>query len=487
MVYVINKEGRPLMPTKQHGYVRILLKKEKARVVRKIPFTIQLLYETMDQVQPVILGVDPGRTNIGVCTITETGKPLFSAEVQTRNKDIPKLMAKRKLFRQAHRKHVRREKRQRRAKKNGTALKDGCLDRHLPSYGKDKTITCKVIRNKQARFSNRKRPDGWLTPTANQLLQTHVNLIRKIARILPISKVVLELNRFAFMRLDDPSVYGTDFQHGPLYGYENSIKAAVWDLQKGKCLLCDNPVEQYHHVRECHRNGSETVKNRVGLCRDCHSLVHTNRSAAEKLAEKAKGERKKYDALGVLNQIIPALIAQLSELCSLSVTAGWETKEFRDRHQIGKDHYLDAYVIACSSLDHILIKTPSECYRVRQFRRHDRQACERGMWDRNYQYNGKTVAKNRHRAFEQKTDSLSEYVKSGGRTDNLTIKHGKRAMKDMDRYYPGCQMPDHGRIKTLLKRAGGYYHFDDNTRISVRKAKIILNNAGLVFVSKTSA
>ena len=98
MVYVINKEGRPLMPTEQHGYVRILLKKGKARVVRKIPFTIQLLYETMDQVQPVILGVDPGRTNIGVCTITETGKPLFSAEVQTRNKDIPKLMAKRKLL-----------------------------------------------------------------------------------------------------------------------------------------------------------------------------------------------------------------------------------------------------------------------------------------------------------------------------------------------------------------------------------------------------
>lgn len=215
MVYVINKEGRPLMPTEQHDYVRILLKKGKAHVVRKIPFTIQLLYETMDQVQPVILGMDPGRTNIGICAITETGKPLFSAEVQTRNKDIPKLMAKRKLFRQTHRKHVRREKRQRRAKKNGTVLKDGYLDRHLPSYRSDRTVTCKVIRNKQARFSNRKRPDGWLTPTANQLLQTHVNLVRKITRILPISKVVLELNRFAFMRLDDPSVYGTDFQHGP--------------------------------------------------------------------------------------------------------------------------------------------------------------------------------------------------------------------------------------------------------------------------------
>lgn len=45
-VYVLNKDGKPLMPTTRGGHVRHLLKEQKARVVRTNPFTIQLLYET---------------------------------------------------------------------------------------------------------------------------------------------------------------------------------------------------------------------------------------------------------------------------------------------------------------------------------------------------------------------------------------------------------------------------------------------------------
>lgn len=65
-VYVLNKDGKPLMPTTRCGHVRYLLKEKKARVVKTKPFTIQLLYETNDVVQPLYLGIDPGRTNIGV-------------------------------------------------------------------------------------------------------------------------------------------------------------------------------------------------------------------------------------------------------------------------------------------------------------------------------------------------------------------------------------------------------------------------------------
>lgn len=68
-VYVLNKDGKPLMPTTRGGHVRHLLKEQKARVVRAKPFTIQLLYETNDVVQPLYLGIDPGRTNIGVAVV----------------------------------------------------------------------------------------------------------------------------------------------------------------------------------------------------------------------------------------------------------------------------------------------------------------------------------------------------------------------------------------------------------------------------------
>ena len=98
-VYVLSKDGKPLMPTTRGGRVRYLLKNKLARVVERKPFTIQLLYETDNITQPLIMGIDPGRTNIGVSVITENGNCVFSAEVETRNKDIPKLMESRKAHR----------------------------------------------------------------------------------------------------------------------------------------------------------------------------------------------------------------------------------------------------------------------------------------------------------------------------------------------------------------------------------------------------
>ena len=44
MVYVLDKDGNPLMPTRRYGKVRHLLKDGKAVVVRRDPFTIRLTY-----------------------------------------------------------------------------------------------------------------------------------------------------------------------------------------------------------------------------------------------------------------------------------------------------------------------------------------------------------------------------------------------------------------------------------------------------------
>ena len=233
-VYVLNKDGKPLMPTTRCGHVRRLLKEQKAQVVTSKPFTIQLLYETDDVVQPLYLGIDPGRTNIGVAVVKIDGTAVFTAHLETRNKEIPKLMQGRKKARRARRTNGRRCRRQRRAKANGTiskkcvkqttaqngsaskrAKKIGVIKRHLP--GCEKEVLCIGIKNKEAKFSNRARPEGWLTPTANQLLQTHINLVKKIQKFLPISDVVLEINKFAFMRLDNPNVQKWQYQQGPLY------------------------------------------------------------------------------------------------------------------------------------------------------------------------------------------------------------------------------------------------------------------------------
>lgn len=79
------------------------LKSKKARVVRTKPFTIQLLYETDDVVQPLYLGIDPGRTNIGVAVVKADSTAVFTAHLETRNEEIPKLMQGRKKARRARR------------------------------------------------------------------------------------------------------------------------------------------------------------------------------------------------------------------------------------------------------------------------------------------------------------------------------------------------------------------------------------------------
>lgn len=482
-VYVIDKTERPLMPTSRCGHVRILLKQKKAKVVNRNPFTIQLLYDTPGITQNLILGIDPGRTNIGLCIVTDDNKPVFSAEVITRNKDVSKLMSARKYYRQKHRQNKRRKKRQRRAKANNTVLKSSSIQRHLPSYSDDKFIECKLIRNKEARFSNRKHPDGWLTPTANQLLQTHVNVVKKLMRFIPINHISIELNKFAFIRLDDPSVHGKQFQNGPLKGYDNDVKAAVYGMQKGKCLLCGEEIEAYHHVVQRHKNGSETVRNRVGLCDHCHKAVHTDEAVRQNLQTKTSGLFKQYGALGVLNQIIPALIEQLNELLLVNITSGWKTKLFREEYGLKKRHHIDAYCIACSENESNNISTPEMCYIIKQFRRHNRQCCKREMINRKYWLDEKIVATNRHKAYEQKPDSLKEYVNHGYRTDQLTVKPHPPIMNDMTRLFPGTLLAYGKEPKVVTKRAEGRYYFTDNTYVPIKKAIKLLNNTGLVFVS----
>lgn len=55
MVYVQNRLGQPLMPTKDHRKVRLLLDSGAAVVVKRTPFTIRLTTKVKTYVQPIIL------------------------------------------------------------------------------------------------------------------------------------------------------------------------------------------------------------------------------------------------------------------------------------------------------------------------------------------------------------------------------------------------------------------------------------------------
>ena len=63
MVYVLNIEWKPLMPCKE-AKERKLLNQNKAKIVKREPFTIQLLFECENQTQNITLGVDAGSKHI---------------------------------------------------------------------------------------------------------------------------------------------------------------------------------------------------------------------------------------------------------------------------------------------------------------------------------------------------------------------------------------------------------------------------------------
>lgn len=100
MVYVLNKNDNPLMPCSNRK-ARLLLKQNKAIVVRRTPFTIKLKYGSSGYKQTINLGVDAGSKTIGISATTKD-KVLYEGEVTLRN-DIVDLLSTRREFRKSRR------------------------------------------------------------------------------------------------------------------------------------------------------------------------------------------------------------------------------------------------------------------------------------------------------------------------------------------------------------------------------------------------
>lgn len=123
MVYVLNINGHSLMPTERFSKVRRMLRDGKAKVIKRCPFTIQLLYQTTNNVQPVNLGVDAGSKHIGLSATTKN-KVLYEADVELRN-DIVTLLATRAELRRTRRNRKTRYRKPRFNNRIATKKKDG--------------------------------------------------------------------------------------------------------------------------------------------------------------------------------------------------------------------------------------------------------------------------------------------------------------------------------------------------------------------------
>lgn len=246
IIYILNKKGKPLMPTTRCRHVRILLDNKKAIVVSSNPFTIRLKYDTPNGVQNVFAGIDSGRENIGSGASNEGGDCLYLGELKTSNKSIKMKMTERAGFRRERRRHDRQNK-QRKARKDHTEIQNGdddvcrtiisCKSVQISYPTAEESVTHKIIRGKEGKFANRHRDEGWITPSARQLIQMHMNDLKSMCRILPISHVTLERVAFDFQKLENENIKAWEYGKGKLYGY-NSPEEYIRDVQDGKCLVC---------------------------------------------------------------------------------------------------------------------------------------------------------------------------------------------------------------------------------------------------------
>lgn len=334
MVYVLNIDGRPLMPTNRHGKVRRLLKSGQAKVINRCPFTIQLLYESTNHTQPISLGVDAGSKTIGLSATTET-KVLFEAKVTLRN-DIVDLLSTRREQR-----HTRRNRK---------------------------------TRYRKCRFQNRvhSKQKGWLAPSIENKISTHLTMVAKVYKILPITNIVVETASFDTQLLKaieegKPLPQGIDYQQGEQMGFWNTREYVLW-RDGHKCQCCKgkskDKILNVHHI-ESRKTGGDSPGNLITLCETCHKKYHKG------LLPKFKPKRQLSYRDGAFMGIMRwAFYNKLKKLYpNVSMTYGYITKNTRIINGLEKDHHIDARCISGNPL-----AIPSKnVYTYKKVRCHNRQ------------------------------------------------------------------------------------------------------------------
>ena len=176
MVYVIGQNGQPLMPTNRHGKVKHLLKSGRAKVVRRCPFTIKLLYRSTNYAQDLNLGVDTGSGTIGTAVTKDNGDVVYMSKVIVRN-DITDKMTQRAKYRKNRRN--------------------------------------RKTRYRKPRFLNRRNSikNDRFSPTMVSKIQSHQREIEFIKSILPITTIVLETGQFDMHLMKNPMLANEKVRH----------------------------------------------------------------------------------------------------------------------------------------------------------------------------------------------------------------------------------------------------------------------------------
>ena len=340
---VLDRQGKPLMPTTRLGKVYRLLKTQKAHIVSYEPFTIQLDYEPDTHIiQPLTLGVDSGAIHSGYSVANEH-REYYSAEVIARN-DISNRLSDRRMYR-----------RNRRYRKT---------------------------RYRQPRFNNRKnKKKGWSPPSLEQKVAVQMNEINHLHRYFPIETIIVEVAEFDIQKIKNPDISGIEYQQGTLQGY--NIRNYLLEKHKRKCFYCGKSVSDFEveHMFPKSKGGSNRIDNLTLSCHDCNETKGTLTAEefirqtlpVKKATTKLKqlpNEKRLFKYMTYMNATRWALYNAIKERYpNVKMTYGYITKYNRIQAGLPKAHHIDAKCITgftiVPSIDQTVVKV--------KMRRHNRQ------------------------------------------------------------------------------------------------------------------
>ena len=316
------------MPTENHAKVRVLLKNKKAKVVKKCPFTIQLAYNSTNYTQEISLGIDAGSKHIGLSATTKD-KVLFESDTELRN-DIVDLLSTRRQ--------------NRRARRN------------------------RKTRYRKPRFNNRKRGDEWLAPSAQNKVDTHLAVVKKVHEILPITKVIVETASFDIQKIKNPTISGTEYQKGEQLDFWN-VREYVLFRDGHICQCCKgkskDTILNVHHI-ESRKTSGNAPNNLITLCKTCHSGYHAGTIMLPKSIRRGMSF-KDAAFMGIMRW---AFYNRLKKIYpNVNLTFGYITKDTRIKNGLPKEHYIDARCISGNPL----AKSDGIVYFQKKVRCHNRQ------------------------------------------------------------------------------------------------------------------
>jgi hypothetical protein len=302
-VFIWNCHGTPLMPCSPRK-ARLLLKQGKAKVIKMVPFTLQLLYGSSGYTQEVSFGIDAGTQRIGVSATTEK-MVLSEAEVKPRT-DIQEVLETRQQFRRA--------RRQRKA------------------------------RYRKARLLNRRKPEGWLSPSVQHKVDAHVKTLRLVHSILPISRTTIEVAQFDIQKIRHLEIEGEQYQQGPQLGFWN-VREYVMFRDGHLCQWCKGKSKD--QILNVHRivprkRGGDRPDNLITLCETCHDHVHQTHQE-QKTTCPSKGFRD-VTQMGIIRWRIYEQVK--ASFPNVHLTYGYVTKNTRIKNGLEKSHMVDARCIS---------------------------------------------------------------------------------------------------------------------------------------------